>query len=105
MTERDTIDESRARSAAEEYLRTIPFGEEVALAEEAIERPWGWVLRYNTKAFLETHDPNTAIVGAGPLLVERLDGNVQETASSRRWESYEPELQVRYEKGAASERR
>ena len=46
------------------------------LIMRAIERPYGWLFSYNSKAFVETRDPMRMLIGKGPLLV-RNDGEVR----------------------------
>src|SRR6267154_429592 len=60
---------------AKKTLASLPHGDEYAIIEDdTIERPFGWVFRYDTKKYLETKDPKYIRPGNGPLVVERVGG-------------------------------
>src|SRR5687768_2200550 len=64
----------RAREALLECLnRNVDTDdEECALLEQfTIEKPYGWVFIYNAKRYVETGDFAHALVGNGPVVVER----------------------------------
>lgn len=48
----------------------------VVIDRLTIERPWGWVFFYNTRAFVETGELVHALVGNAPIFVERETGRV-----------------------------
>lgn len=55
--------------------RDVPGG--VALmAENTIEKAYGWIFFYNSKRFLETGDPLEALGGNSPILVESATGRI-----------------------------
>ncbi|MFI6918951.1 YrhB domain-containing protein [Nonomuraea spiralis] len=74
------IDRSAAERIALEFARELLpqyDPEELVLNDEAaIEKPYGWLLVFTTAAFLRTRDWEDALLGAGPLLVLREDGQV-----------------------------
>ncbi|MFI6180012.1 YrhB domain-containing protein [Nonomuraea sp. NPDC051191] len=74
------IDRSEAERIALEFSRDLMTQydrEEIVLNDEAaIEKPYGWLFVFTTAAFLRTRDWEDALLGAGPLLVLREDGQV-----------------------------
>lgn len=55
---------------------------EVVIAESAIwERPYGWLLMYDTAEAIATGDPERGLIGNGPLLVLRESGRIIEFSS------------------------
>jgi hypothetical protein len=78
------IDKDRARTIAEEFVRTrvqprIRF--EVVLVE-GIEYRHCWVFGYNSRRFAETGDFRHALAGNGPLIVNKRTGLVREGVSA-----------------------
>jgi hypothetical protein len=72
--------------------------EELAVNDAAtLERPYGWLFVYTTATYLRTRDPEDGLLGAGPLLVLRQDGQVIDFPS---YHSRESALEE-YEKGLA----
>jgi hypothetical protein len=67
----------------------------VILSDATIEKPYGWVFFYQSRAFLETGDFTFQLVGNGPVVV-RDDGTVRTLGSAR-----PPEEEIAaYEAGA-----
>jgi hypothetical protein len=50
---------------------------------KTLERPFGWVFCYDSKAYLETGDMRHAIAGNAPIIVDRKDGSVHVTGTGR----------------------
>lgn len=89
------INESQARSIAEQWLRHQLFAEEddVVIDEgQTIEEPFGWVYFYNSRGFLETGDFRRQLLGNAPIVVERTTGTVHETGTSKPLEEYLQQL-------------
>jgi immunity protein 35 of polymorphic toxin system len=51
-------------------------------APATVERPYGWIFRYDTATALETGDPDESLLGAAPLLVLREDGRIVRFSSA-----------------------
>ena len=67
-----------AERLAREALREIEFeGELVLVNAMTRESSSAWLFVYNTSRFVETGDHREAIVGAGPIIVDRESGSVQ----------------------------
>ena len=56
--------------------RFADAGRLVVVSESIIEKEYGWVMFYNTEAYLNTGDVRHALSGNGPLIVEKMSGAV-----------------------------
>ena len=54
----------------------------VVLADRTIEKDYGWVFFYTSKLYVETRDIRYALVGIGPIVVEK-DGTMTQLGSGR----------------------
>jgi hypothetical protein len=64
------MEKSEALQIATDYLRVKRRMKEDSIAITACERkPYGWVLHYNSKRFVETGDITYALIGNCPLVV------------------------------------
>ena len=74
------IDKNQAVQIAQDYVQHLDNNEAASrlalLDEYTLEKPYGWVFFYNTRAFAETHDSTLALTGNAPFLVERENGTV-----------------------------
>ncbi len=73
------IDRGQAADVARRFLRDLSdeFGVELSLVEErARETADGWVFFWNSSSYLRTGAISDALVGNGPLRVDRADGSV-----------------------------
>ena len=80
-----TKDEARTVVVArlEDMHRTGSPSDLIVLDERTLERSWGWVFFYNSRAYLETREIRYAIAGNAPLIVNRLTGEVKVTGTGR----------------------
>jgi len=60
----------------------------VVLENETIEKPWGWVFFYQSKAYLESGDFRDMVGGNAPYIVNRLTGAITETGTAHDIERY-----------------
>jgi hypothetical protein len=83
------IEKSSAIELVSEKLKEMaPFGEVwVVIPEKTIEKPYGWVLFYNTKEFVETGDFIHRLAGNGPVIVEKTSGKIKFFGSGESLES------------------
>jgi hypothetical protein len=61
-------------------MRALPDGCPqgcVILGELTIEKPWGWVFFYQSRAWLETRQTRHMLVGNAPYMVNRYDGSIR----------------------------
>ena len=86
---------SEAESAIQSLLDesyeigTDPYAPKLVVVPEFTqERPWGWVVFYNSKEYLETKDPKDVVVGNAPFLVDRESGEMMITGTSDPLETY-----------------
>jgi hypothetical protein len=61
---------------------TMPDADFVVQNELTVERDFGWVFFYTPRRYIETQDPESIILGAGPLIVLRQDGSMQLISTS-----------------------
>ena len=80
-----------AKQAALQYLMSAGVSEQIAFYDDLCQqKPYGWVLFYNTKRFVETGDILYAFGGNGPLVVMAETGEVIPSSSAN-----EPEDGIR----------
>jgi hypothetical protein len=69
-------------------LDLLPGDELVLVDDDTLEREWGWVFFFASRRWRETGDPALRYEGEGPLIVNRFDGSVVGTGTSRPSEDY-----------------
>src|SRR5271165_3894624 len=75
---------AKALVIARVEARGVGGDEGVGILEEMSERrPYGWLLYYNSVAFLRTGNPLESLVGAGPVVVIEKSGEIYELGSAR----------------------
>ena len=79
------IDKSSAIDLVSKKLAEMaPVGEVwIVIPEQTIEKPFGWVLYYNSKEFVETGDFIHRLAGNGPVIVEKRSGAMRFFGSSQ----------------------
>lgn len=60
----------------------------VVLGDETIEKEWGWVFFYQSKAFVESGDFRDMLGGNAPIIVDRNTGSLIYTGTSYDIEHY-----------------
>lgn len=83
-----TISRDEALALAERLIMnhaTATDSEFVILHEKTVEIERGWVFFYNSREFVETGNPISALAGNCPIFVNRL-GNVRELPTAVPWE-------------------
>jgi hypothetical protein len=86
-----------ARVLVERYLERHDSSsdhETVILDRATIERSWGWVFFYQSRAYVESGDVSHALAGNAPLIVERDSGRVLVTGTGEPIESYLHKFEV-----------
>ena len=69
-------------------LAPLPDDEWMVLAQETIEKPWGWVFFYTSRKFHETGEFRYAIAGNAPFIVEKQSGRVLVTGTAKPVQHY-----------------
>jgi hypothetical protein len=78
------IPPERAKELAEEAVAAL--GDEFALiSDKTIEVSGGWIFFYNSREFIETGNPISALAGNGPIFVDRT-GAVRHLPSALPWD-------------------
>ena len=76
MIDRETA-EQIVENYFTDYASKIGLDDEiVVLKEHTIEKEYGWVFFYDTRKHLETGNVSYALIGGGPIVVERKDGSL-----------------------------
>ena len=65
------------------------------VAEHTDERPWGWIVYYQSERYLETGDPNDMLAGNGPYFVNRETSEMIITGTALSIEAYVQEYEER----------
>lgn len=66
----------------------------VVVAEETIEKSWGWVFFYQSKTYVETGDFRNMLVGNAPIIVNRNTGQLSHTGTAHDIERYIKEYEA-----------
>ena len=66
----------------------------VVLEDGTLDRPYGWVFFYQTRAYLETRDRMQAFAGNAPIIFNRASGELRVTSTAHPVDlrEYEAEL-------------
>ena len=60
----------------------------VILEEETIEKEWGWVFFYQSKAYIESGDLGDMLAGNAPYIVNKKNGQLYVTGTAYDIEHY-----------------
>ena len=87
----------RIKQKSEQLEKYGSDGDSVIIVESStIERPLIWVFFYQSKKYLETRDYKYALFGNGPIIVNKLTGDLVQCGSSPQFrktiEEYENKL-------------
>ncbi|MFC0413022.1 YrhB domain-containing protein [Asaia lannensis] len=69
-----------ARASVELYLSRADQPLQIVFEQEFES---GWCFRYQSKRFLETHDPGDRLAGSVPLIVDRKTGKIRACPTDR----------------------
>jgi hypothetical protein len=85
------ISADEAREIASQYVLRQERRSGITLKlvhEQTIEKPFGWVFFYDSKAFLETGNFESTILGNAPIIVNRRTGELHVTGTAKPIEEY-----------------
>jgi hypothetical protein len=71
------------------------FDDWIVAKSFTIERPFGWVFFYNSRAYLEGGELSSALAGNAPYIVNRHTGEVTTTGTAFPVEHYVDEYELR----------
>ena len=66
----------------------------VILEEETIEKEWGWVFFYQSKAYIESGDLGDMLAGNAPYIVNKKNGQLYVTGTAYDIEHYINEYEL-----------
>ena len=94
------LDKSEAEGLVRDELqalsRRLQLDEEIVIIEEAtVERSGLWVFFYNTRSYLQTGEIGRSLVGNDPIIVDRRDGSIHYTTTSRSIEEIVTDYEAR----------
>ena len=82
ITQAQSLAEAQLSGSSDDSL------ELVVLTSATLETSFGWVFFYQSRAYVESHDPMEALVGNAPLIVNRITGDVIVTGTAEPIDSY-----------------
>ena len=86
-----TINAQTARAMARHQVATMAVDlglDLVLLPERTMTTDVGWVFFYESRAYLESHDPHDALIGNAPLLIDARTGSLHLLGTERPVEAY-----------------
>lgn len=88
------MNREEAQRLVEEALDRMMVGDCVVLEDETIERSWGWVFFYQSRAFVESGDDAEMLAGNSPVIVNRYTGELVYTGTAYDIEEYLQEYET-----------
>jgi hypothetical protein len=86
------MNRKEAQHLVEDELERIKSNQDsvdyVVLEDETIEKPWGWVFFYQSKAYVEYGDDIEMLAGNAPIIVNRYTGELVHTGTAYDIEHY-----------------
>ena len=70
------------------YVAAATDGAGVVLEEATLDRPYGWVFFYQSRAYVESGDVREMLGGNAPLVFNRVSGEIRVTGTARGIEEY-----------------
>lgn len=81
-----SMNKKEAQHLVEKELKRLKSEQDsidcVVLEDETLEKPWGWVFFYQSKAYVETGDDTEMLAGNAPIIVNRYSGELMHTGTS-----------------------
>jgi hypothetical protein len=78
-----------ARARIEEELSEAALEYDVVILDEATrEYDWGWVFFYQSREFVASGRPASALAGNAPYIVNKITGEVRTTGTAKPVEEY-----------------
>lgn len=95
MCQKEVMDKVEASKLVDNELKKQnPDIDCVILDDETIEKAWGWVFFYQSKAFIDSGDFRDMLGGNAPLIVNRSSGKIIETGTAYEIEHYIKEYEA-----------
>ena len=84
----------KALSIIRAYVAGATGDEGVVLEESTLDRPYGWVFFYQSRACVETGDTTQMLAGNAPVIFNRFTGEYRVTGTARPLEDYLSEYEA-----------
>jgi hypothetical protein len=78
----------KALSVIRAYVAGATDDMGVVLEDGTLDRPYGWVFFYQSRAYVETRDPMQGFAGNAPIIFNRVSGEYRVTGTARPIEDY-----------------
>jgi hypothetical protein len=93
----------QAQSLVEAHLSSFSYDRPglAVLASHTLEKSFGWVFFYQSRAYIESNDPSERLAGNAPLIVNRFTGAVVETGTAEPIETYVARYESSLDPGVA----
>ena len=86
--ERGHVRYEGARKLAALWVEIMSEGNAALLDDRTMDKPYGWVFFYQSKAFIETRDPLHGLAGNAPIIINRFTNDIRCTGTARPIEHY-----------------
>ncbi len=70
------------------YVEIASDGRNAVMQDATLDLPYGWVFFYNSRAYLETGDDRSALIGNAPIIFNRVSGDLRVTGTAHPIEHY-----------------
>jgi hypothetical protein len=77
-----------ARRVVEKYVDVVTEGTGVILDDATLDKPYGWVFFYQSRAYIETGDESQVLLGNAPVIFNRIRGEYSVTGTAHPIEHY-----------------
>jgi hypothetical protein len=77
-----TISYSDAQGLARSWVEATSRGTGALHERVALAKPYGWVFFWDGREYLETGNPRKRFAGNGPVIVNRVNGEVRATSAA-----------------------
>lgn len=85
---------ARALHVIKVYVETMSDGRDIVVESLTIDKPYGWVFFYQSRAFLESGDRMQMLLGNAPLIFDRINGEIRVTGTAYPIEHYIAEYEA-----------
>lgn len=85
----------KALSVVRAYVDAMSDGGGVVMEDKTLERPFGWVFFYNSRAYVQSGNFRDGYLGNAPLIFDRYSGEYHVTGTAHPIEHYIGEYESR----------
>lgn len=84
----------KARAIIQAYVDAVTDGSGVILDDATLDKPYGWVFFYQSRAYVETGDFMEMLAGNAPVIFNRVSGEYHVTGTAHPVEDYISEYEA-----------